>query len=415
MAYLIKDSAVQGSELDICLKDITHTGEDGYTDINTIGLKGIKARMLADFGPKEHDMATQSRNQYFNTRRKFKERPKWFFRRLELNELQMNKADPDFQVSTSFKANLIFYNSGLERREREKVFKEADGVWDYDLFKKIILAKYELKHELDCSMVDRAFKNRGYANAHQTYVIHEPARGIDGTDLYPYDCDEDNLDDRVDLSQRLFDPGRPTLKATGDGDESDDDEPYQEEDPCEVNWINEYGDCCDMHGVPTEDPWYDDDDAWSYFTDYSENAQKICDSELVEWVDQGNGEIIPWQWYQQDGDWDCYLACSVEDDNSLSTDGHEEACLVEMADIYLAVCKDLANGLDKELEESQIQTMRNTFIADARAKRNFGRSSGFVGKNRNSRRKGSRPKGRGKGKTKGRRRWGPRKGPKRSQ
>ena len=47
LAYLIKDSAVQGSELDICLKDITHTGEDGYTDINTIGLKVIKARMLA--------------------------------------------------------------------------------------------------------------------------------------------------------------------------------------------------------------------------------------------------------------------------------------------------------------------------------------------------------------------------------
>ena len=62
--------------------------------------------------------------------------------------------DPDHRVSSSYKANLIFYNSGLERKEREKVFKEAGGIWDYDTFKKIMLERYEQKHELDCSMVE---------------------------------------------------------------------------------------------------------------------------------------------------------------------------------------------------------------------------------------------------------------------
>ena len=75
-----------------------------------------------------------------------------------MNELQMQKMDPEHKVSSSYKANLIFYNSGLERKEREKVFKEAGGIWDYDTFKRIILDRYEQKHELDCSMVEKAYK-----------------------------------------------------------------------------------------------------------------------------------------------------------------------------------------------------------------------------------------------------------------
>ena len=54
-----------------------------------------------------------------------------------MNELQMQKMDPEHKVSSSYKANLIFYNSGLERKEREKVFKEAGGIWNYETFNKI--------------------------------------------------------------------------------------------------------------------------------------------------------------------------------------------------------------------------------------------------------------------------------------
>ena len=46
LVYLIKDSAAFGSELGARLRDITHTGGDGYTDISDIGLDGIRGRML---------------------------------------------------------------------------------------------------------------------------------------------------------------------------------------------------------------------------------------------------------------------------------------------------------------------------------------------------------------------------------
>ena len=61
-------------------------------------------------------------------------------------------------MNSSYKANLIFYNSGLERKERENVFKDAGGIWDYETFNKIILDRYEQKHELDCSMVEKHIK-----------------------------------------------------------------------------------------------------------------------------------------------------------------------------------------------------------------------------------------------------------------
>ena len=154
IAYLIKDSAAQGSELQVCLRDIGHEEKDGMLDIQDVGLEGIRERMKEDVGPKLHHMAQQARMKYENTRRKFKERPKWFFRRLRANEMLMKKYDPDHKPSASYKAQLVLNNSGLERKEREKVFKEAKAVWDDKLFEQIILERYEIKHELDCVMIN---------------------------------------------------------------------------------------------------------------------------------------------------------------------------------------------------------------------------------------------------------------------
>ena len=56
LAYLIKDTAQRGGDLDTCLADLSHVAGDGYIDINEIGLEGIKTRMKEDFGPKTHLM-----------------------------------------------------------------------------------------------------------------------------------------------------------------------------------------------------------------------------------------------------------------------------------------------------------------------------------------------------------------------
>ena len=71
--------------------------------------------MLEDFGPKKHNMSDQARKRYEQTHRKFKERPTWFFRRLEMNDLQMPKMDLDHNVSSSYKANLIFFAQQTDR------------------------------------------------------------------------------------------------------------------------------------------------------------------------------------------------------------------------------------------------------------------------------------------------------------
>ncbi len=112
----------------------------------------------------------------------------------------MNKMDLEHKVSSSSKADLVFNYSGPECREREKVFKEVGGVWSYEELKRIILDRYELKHELDCSMVENAYKNRGHHNVSQTYIVHDPLNNVEGTDLFPADCVEEDLDSNVDLS-----------------------------------------------------------------------------------------------------------------------------------------------------------------------------------------------------------------------
>ena len=248
LAYLIKDTAPKNGDLDICLDELSHVAEDGYLDIRDVGLEGIKERMRADFGPKTHLMADQARRNYENTRRKFKERPKWFFRRLERAEGLMNKIDPEHKVSSNFKANLIFHNSGLERREREKVFKEAERKWDYDLFKKIILDRYELKHEMDVTMVNRAFKNRNRPDAHKTYVAFDPeSPDMPGTDLFREDCDEECLDDVVDTTHG-FTPANPVLLAQGEffNENPGFEESYQELEVHDCLWLNAYGQDCDL-------------------------------------------------------------------------------------------------------------------------------------------------------------------------
>ena len=101
----------------------------------------------------------------------------------------MNQLDPDHKVSSSYKANLLFNNSGLERKEREKLLKESKHQWDYEKFKEVILDRFETTHELDIAMVKKSYRNR-FGEVRKTYLAHDPDKGVEGTDLYREDCDE---------------------------------------------------------------------------------------------------------------------------------------------------------------------------------------------------------------------------------
>ena len=86
-------------------------------DINDVGLEGVKKLMEIDFRPRMHTMKRQARTQYENVRRKFGERPKWYFRRLDQARARLKRVDPDFVVTPDMEADIIFYNSGLDRTE----------------------------------------------------------------------------------------------------------------------------------------------------------------------------------------------------------------------------------------------------------------------------------------------------------
>ena len=66
---------------------------------------------------------------------------------------------------------MFYHNSGLERKDREIMFRAADNKWDASAFKAYILAHYDTAHELACHMIAQSWKNR---NNNFVYIAHDP-------------------------------------------------------------------------------------------------------------------------------------------------------------------------------------------------------------------------------------------------
>ena len=152
-AYLIRDSAPKQSDLAHCLSHVCNEPGDGKLDIDSLGLTGIKALMSDDFEPKTHFLASQARQQVMSIHRKFKERPKWYFRRFDIAYARCKRLDKEFQLSEMQLADMYYFNSGLERKDREKMFRESNNKWNSTSFKTYILSHYDTVHELDCHMI----------------------------------------------------------------------------------------------------------------------------------------------------------------------------------------------------------------------------------------------------------------------
>ena len=79
---MIKETADKHSSLAATLEHLKYT--DGTFD--AAGFSGILAVMTEDYAPRGHAIRAKARNTLFHkTFRKFKEKPRWFFRRVDKN------------------------------------------------------------------------------------------------------------------------------------------------------------------------------------------------------------------------------------------------------------------------------------------------------------------------------------------
>ena len=63
-------------------------------------------------------------------------------------------------VLQSTNPDMFYFNSGLERKDREKMFRDSGNKWDSASFKAYILAHYDTVHELDCHVIAKSWKNK---------------------------------------------------------------------------------------------------------------------------------------------------------------------------------------------------------------------------------------------------------------
>ena len=82
LALMIKETAEKHSSLAATLEHLKYS--DGTFDV--AGFEGIRACLEEDYAPRGHAIRGKARNTLlYRTFRKFKEKPRWFFRRVEKN------------------------------------------------------------------------------------------------------------------------------------------------------------------------------------------------------------------------------------------------------------------------------------------------------------------------------------------
>ena len=127
LALMIKETADKHSSLASTLEHLKYS--DGTFD--TAGFAGIRRIMEEDYAPRGHAIRVKARNTLlYKTFRKFKEKPRWFFRRVDKHLRALESKDEGTYVSDDFLAELYLHKCGLSRQEHKDVFEEAGGQWD---------------------------------------------------------------------------------------------------------------------------------------------------------------------------------------------------------------------------------------------------------------------------------------------
>ena len=206
LAHMIKETADKHSSLYLTLEHLKYS--DGT--FAAAGFEGVRYAMEQDYAPRGHAIKMKARNTLLHhTYRKYKEKPRWFFRRVDRNLQAMSTKDEGTYVSDDFLAELYLTKCGLNRREQEEIFEKAGGKWDPDKIREAILTYYEQAHELDGA---RLYRSRARANGHTVnLVVHDPANNVTGTDLTPDLVEELDELAHLDTSGKTFDLQNPTF------------------------------------------------------------------------------------------------------------------------------------------------------------------------------------------------------------
>ena len=202
LALMIKHTSSDHQQLSKTLKRLKYS--DG--SLQQAGLAGIKKLIEEDFAPRGHTVKMKVRDRIFTkTFRKFKEKPRWFFKRVEYNLHMCQERDPDMNFSDDFLAHLYLHNCGLSRQEQKEVFDKADRQWDSEKIKQAILDLFDAAHELDEARVLRGRQHQ--RDPKNTYcVVHNDSACIEGTDLTPDLVEEPDDLEQIPQAETVFYP-----------------------------------------------------------------------------------------------------------------------------------------------------------------------------------------------------------------
>ena len=185
--------------------------------LDDVGLKGVKDKMLEEFGPHGHVMRSAAREHFLKTTRRFRERFDHYFQRYDMNELEWQKLDPDYVVTDETKAQQVLWQSGLTRTETDDVFKIAfkrfadKDRWESKVIRDVITEEHAHTWELDIARVMKSYKNKHHSRHSEIHLLYQedkPEIGQAGTELTWEDVYEAGVEAEYDLSSG-FDPANP--------------------------------------------------------------------------------------------------------------------------------------------------------------------------------------------------------------
>jgi hypothetical protein len=122
-------------------------------------------RSWKDFVPRDQNAKIQAYSDFAKLFRKFKERPKFFFRRLDESVKYHQALDGEFQFSKSWIAVFYMQRCRSSRHKKDKIWERVNWGYDPDRIRGAILFLYEKAHGPDCSRTEgsHAVKS-GHAN-----------------------------------------------------------------------------------------------------------------------------------------------------------------------------------------------------------------------------------------------------------